>query len=105
MTPLPLPFWIVFQSKEGVPGPVVLPSLPGFAAVFSTAQNATAYVVSHDLLSFSMRLVSRGGLPGLVNRLQAMGLRGFCYDPNGDATGTPILFADLEAAGYLQPLQ
>lgn len=101
MVSVPLPFWIVFRTQEGVPGPVIPPHLPGFAAIFSSAQQATAYVVTGDLQSFSMRLVSRPGLPGLVNRLQAMGLKGFCFNPAASDGGTQLLFEDLQADGYL----
>ncbi len=96
-----LPFWIVFQSKDGTPAPVAPRHAADCAAIFSTAQLATAFLVDSNLLSFSMRLMSRPGLPALVERLQGLGLRGFCFDPGVESGGTKILFSELKAQGYL----
>lgn len=99
--PVPLPFWIVFQSQDGMPVPIAPPHMPECAAIFSTAQNATSFLVGSNLLSFSMRLVSRPGIPALVERLQAVGVRGFCFDPEASGGGTCIPFSTLKAEGYL----
>lgn len=94
---LSLPFWIAYHRQQSVPRPIIPAHAPGFAAVFSSAQKATGFLVADQETSFSLRLISRAILPGLIDDLRRMGMHGFCFDPD-DAGGRQFLFAEIETA-------
>lgn len=94
---LTLPFWIAFHRHQSVPHPLVPAHSPGFVAVFSSAQKATEYLVVDHETSFSLRLISRPNLNGLIDDLRRMGMHGFCFDPDHDG-GMHFLFNEIETA-------
>lgn len=94
---LTCPFWIAYHRQNSVPRPVVPPHAPGFAAIFSTAPKATAYLVADRETSFSLRLVTRASVSSLIDDLRRMGIHGLCFDPD-EGGGEQLLFSEIEVA-------
>lgn len=89
------PFWIAYHRQQSVPRPIVPAHAPGLVAIFSSAQKATGYLVADQETSFSLRLISRPGLSGLIDDLRRMGMHGFCFDAD-DNGGREFLFTEIE---------
>lgn len=70
---------------------------PGYAAAFSTAQLAAAYMVKRGETSFEFTLVSRATLRAWADDLRQMGVRGICLDPAPDRCGDSIDLDEVEA--------
>ena len=64
---------------------------------FSSAHKATEYLVVDHETSFSLRLVARSSLTGLIDDLRRMGMHGFCFDADHDG-GMHFLFNEIETA-------
>ena len=92
---LTVPFWIAYRREQSVPRPTVPGNAPGFVAIFSSAQKATAYLVADGETSFSLRQISGPKLSGLIDDLRRMGMHGFCLDPSANG-GTRFLFNEIE---------
>lgn len=82
MTDLKFPFWVVTQRRGLISKPVEPDGMPGFAAAFSTAEDAARFMVARGESEWENRLVTGPAtLQGFVADLRRIGLRGICLDP------------------------
>jgi len=92
---LRFPFWIVTQHRGLISKPVEPPGMLGFIAAFSSAERATAFMVSRGETVWENRLVSRSSLQEWLTDLRRLGAKGLCLDPCRENGGTPIPFDEL----------
>lgn len=90
------PFWIVTQWQGLMPLPVEPEEATGFVAVFTTAENAAAFMAERGETEWQNKLVSRITLPTLLESLRRLDLQGVCLDPGRDQGGSTFTLAELE---------
>ena len=86
------PFWMVYLPGKAIP---VLHA-GGYLAVFSTAQQGTAFMVSIGATAWEFKLMTRGTFLRLLPDLRAMGLKGVCFDLTGERCERKVLFEEIE---------
>lgn len=90
------PFWMVARRHADGPRAVELDGAPGHAIAFTTAENATRYMVDRGETAWENRLVARSTLRSLLEELRRAGLLGICLDPTADHCGSLIGLGELE---------
>jgi hypothetical protein len=95
MSEFHFPFWMVSQWHGLMPLPVEPEEASGFIAVFTTAENAAAFMAERDETEWQNKLVSRTTLPTLLEGLQRLGVQGVCLDPGRNQSGTKFTLAEL----------
>jgi hypothetical protein len=86
------PFWIVTKRLGTLSVPVVPDACPGYVAAFTTVEKAIAYAGPDGSKGYEFKMVARPTLVELADGLSPLGVKGFCFDPEGGRCGAVIDF-------------